>query len=342
MSGTSLDGVDIAACELRQNGKAWSYKIIEAETVGYPADIYQLLKSSQKLTGFELAQLNVYYGRFLGQAVKSFIRNTGFAPEYIASHGYTVFHRPKMGVTLQIGSGAEIAAVTGIKTICDFRTNDVALGGEGAPLVPIGDKLLFGNYAACLNLGGFSNISFVGEQGRREAFDICPVNFVLNHFAKKTGEPFDKNGELGRSGQVIANLLKSLNNIEYYSAKPPKSLGREFVEDNVFPLFDGKVSACDALRTFYEHIAIQISGNIGRYKNSKVLVTGGGAHNGFLIELLKMQTDAEIVVPPQNIVDYKEALIFAFLGLLRLNGIPNCLSSATGAERDCVGGAVYY
>ncbi len=341
MSGTSLDGVDIVACEFQQTGNSWSYKIVESYTVDYPDDIYQLLKSSHKLSGFELTQLNVYYGRFLGQIVKTFIDTTDFKPEHIASSGYTVFHEPNNGVTMQIGLGAEIASITEIKTVCDFRTKDVALGGQGAPLVPIGDKLLFDEYTACLNLGGFSNISFAGEYGKREAFDICPVNFVLNHFAQKLGQPFDKNGELGKSGHVISDLLKSLNQIEYYTIQPPKSLGREFVESQILPLFSDKILNCNALRTFYEHIAIQLSKTLQQFDTKTILTTGGGVHNTFLMELLKMQTNAEIVVPKKEIVDYKEALVFAFLGLLRLNNKPNCLSSVTGAKNDNIGGTVY-
>lgn len=340
MSGTSLDGIDIAACEFWQYDNRIKFKIYFSETVEYSDSLYQRLLKSPKISGYDLARLNVNYGSELGNSISSFIKKTGFEPDFIASHGYTVFHEPQNGLTLQIGSGAEIAAITGTKTICDFRTSDVALGGQGAPLVPIGDELLFGSYAACLNLGGFANISF-DNNGRREAYDICPANFILNFFAQKLGHTYDNGGELGRKGEVNKTLLNSLNSLEFYTQSGPKSLGREFVEKNIFSLFDNEISIYDLLRTCYEHIAIQLANELNNFHNKEVLITGGGGHNTFLMELLIDRTNAKIVIPEKVIIDYKEALIFAFLGYLRIDEKPNCLSSVTGAKRDSVGGAVY-
>ncbi len=341
MSGTSLDGVDVVACEFYKNGEAWTYKIIEGKTFDYPEYIYELLKASQKLSAIELAQLDVYYGRFLGETVKSFLADLDFKPGFIASHGYTVFHQPDNGLTLQIGSGAEIAAITSVKTICNFRVSDVALGGQGAPLVPVGDELLFNEYVACLNLGGFSNISFKNEKNSRVAFDICPANFVLNHFAKKQNLPFDYAGELGRQGNIDSELLQHLNNLPYYAQVAPKSLGREFVEQEVYPLIPDNISDIDALATFYEHINTQLSSVISNLPQGKVLVTGGGALNNLLIEKLKESCSQEIVVSDRQLIDFKEALIFGFLGVLRVLEISNCLAAVTGASRDNVGGVIY-
>lgn len=341
MSGTSLDGVDVVACEFYNNGNVWKYKIIEGETFAYPEYIYELLKASQKLSSIELAQLDVYYGRFLGETVKEFLNETEFVPDFIASHGYTVFHQPDNGLTVQIGSGAEIAAATGIKSICNFRTTDVALGGQGAPLVPIGDELLFNEYVACLNLGGFSNISYKNEKGSRVAFDICPVNFVLNHFANKQNIPFDYAGAMGRQGKVNNELLQRVNSIPYYSQVAPKSLGREFVEQEVYPLILDNISDKDAIATFYEHINLQIGKVINELPQGKILVTGGGALNTYLIEKLKKNCTRPLVVSDKQLIDFKEALIFAFLGVLRTLEIPNCLSSVTGAKRDNVGGVIF-
>jgi len=342
MSGTSLDGIDIIACSFYQNKDKIEFEINAGTTVKYSNTMYDKLLLSSGMTGYELAKLNIIYGREIGNAINEFIEKEKFSPDFIASHGYTVFHQPKNRLTLQIGSGAEISAITKIKTVCDFRTIDVALGGQGAPLVPIGDKLLFGEYESCLNLGGFANISYDNKMGERIAFDICPVNFILNYFSNKLGFDFDNNGNSGRKGKVNKYILDKLNSIDFYQQNGPKSLGREFVEDNIFNVFNAAdISMYDALRTSYEHIAIQLSSILNTLNNKKVLVTGGGAYNNFLIELIEKYTKAVIVVPNSDIVDYKEALIFAFLGLLRIDDKINCLKSVTGAVSNNIGGCIY-
>lgn len=341
MSGTSLDGVDVLACEYWQTEKGWEYSMVNGETFHYSNRMYNRLKTSQNLTGIELAQLNVDYGKYLGELVKAFSEKYAYKPNFIASHGYTVFHEPAKGLTLQIGSGAEIAAITGVKTICDFRTNDVALGGQGAPLVPVGDALLFSEYVACINLGGFSNISYEQLNGSRIAFDICPVNYVLNYLSQKLELAYDKGGEIGKSGEIIDKLLVQLNNLDFYKQAPPKSLGREFVEKEIYPLLEDKYQVKDMLATFYEHIAMQLSKTINSLPKGKVLITGGGAFNNHLIELIRGKCEHELEVSNIQLIEFKEALIFGFLGVLRMQGIPNCLASVTGAKKDNVGGCVY-
>jgi len=341
MSGTSLDGVDVLACEFSLAKRDWEYAIIQGETFSYPNDILERLKSSQNLSGLKLAQLNTDYGNYLGELVNTFINNYNYKPELIASHGYTVFHEPQKGLTLQIGSGAEIASKTEIKTICDFRTNDVALGGQGAPLVPIGDELLFSKYIACLNLGGFSNISYNNEENSRVAFDICAVNFVLNHLVQKLGLNYDKEGKFGQSGKVIDELLLQLNELGYYKQEPPKSLGREFVESVIFPIFEDKYSTVDIMATFYEHVALQLSAVIDTLPMGQILITGGGAFNTYLINLLRSKCSHDLIVSDKQLIEFKEALIFGFLGVLRELEIPNCLASVTGALKDNIGGCVY-
>ncbi|MCY1723137.1 anhydro-N-acetylmuramic acid kinase [Prolixibacteraceae bacterium Z1-6] len=339
MSGTSLDGLDIAAVEFQLQDKKWSFKLCEAKTISYSKDWEEQLKFSPSLHGEELTALHSKYGSFIGEQVKHFIESTNFAPSIIASHGHTVFHQPEKGYTLQIGNGAAIAAKTNVLTVSDFRTGDVALGGQGAPLVPIGDQLLFSEYSYCLNLGGFANISF-GKDGTRQAFDNCPVNFVLNHFAEKKGLPYDKNGDLGRHGNINTELLDRLNKIPFYQLTPPKSLGREWVETEFFPVLNQfNISDADKMRTVYEHVAIQITNSISG--KGKMLITGGGAFNSFLIERIKALTTTELIIPSKEIIDFKEAIIFAFLGVLRINNINNCLASVTGAKKDSCGGVVY-
>ena len=341
MSGTSLDGVDIVSCTFKLTGGVWSYVSNAGEVYPYPTEMLERLKHSYELSGHDLAQLDVDYGRFLGGLVKDFVAENNCKPAFVASHGYTVFHEPQKGLTLQIGSGAHIAAVSGIDTICDFRTVDVALGGNGAPLVPIGDKLLFGSYDYCLNLGGFANISYDNADGQRVAFDICPLNIVANTLTRRIGLEYDKNGELGHKGMVDKELLQKLNAIPYYKQQPPKSLGREFVDAEILPLFGQRTDIENLLATYYHHAAHQISQAMSAEGKSSVLVTGGGAYNGYFIECLQNSTKCRVVIPDSAVVECKEAIVFALLGVLRYLGMPNCLKSVTGASCDNIGGAIY-
>lgn len=339
MSGTSLDGLDIAAVEFQQINKIWSFSLRAAETISYSKDWKIKLKDAPLLYGEKLMELHAEYGRFTGEQINRFIAKTGFKPNLVASHGHTVFHQPEKHFTFQLGNGTEIAATTKITIVADFRSGDVALGGQGAPLVPIGDRLLFPEYDYCLNLGGFANISFE-KNNQRIAFDICPANIILNHFAEKEGLPFDKNGTLGKQGKVNSELLEKLNNLPFYRQKPPKSLGREWLEKEFLPVLEhSSISEKDKLRTIYTHIAQQIS--LATSGFGKMLVTGGGAFNSSLMELLPAFSKTEIVIPSKEIVNYKEALVFAFLGILRTKNINNCLASVTGASKDSCAGVIF-
>lgn len=340
MSGTSLDGLDICYVEFKYKNSRWEYKILKAEEHGYSAELKNKLATAQTLSAFEYAKLNSDYGLYLGEVVKKFIDSYNIEPHFVASHGSTVFHQPKIQLTTQIGSGAGIAAKSGVDTICDFRTTDVALGGQGAPLVPVGDCNLFGEFDYCLNMGGFSNISYYGANGERFAYDISPVNYVLNHYMRETGVEYDKDGEVASRGVVCAQLLARLNELDFYTMAGPKSLAREWVEEVIYPLIDNyKLSLEDKLATFVEHIAVQISANI---KSGKVLLTGGGAFNKFLVERMRANTpQAEYYIPDNLTVNFKEALIFAFLGALYVSDMPNCLNTVTGAEYCNIGGALY-
>jgi anhydro-N-acetylmuramic acid kinase len=244
-------------------------------------------------------------------------------------------------LTVQIGNGAQIAAASGLPTACDFRSLDVALKGQGAPLVPIGDELLFGEYELCLNLGGIANVSF-REDSERRAFDICPANMAFNHFTKELGYEYDLDGNLGRSGQIHEELLRLLNSLEFYQQKGPKSLGREWFETDFLPLiYSFQLSPADVLRTLYEHVSDQLSQAVDQYPKGQILITGGGAHNVFLIELFSEKTKHKTILPSEQIIDFKEAIIFAFLGVLRLRNENNCLKSVTGAMHNHSGGAIY-
>lgn len=342
MSGTSLDGLDICFAEFSHQ-KAWIYRIICAETITYPDELAHALRVAHTLSAEQLVELHYSYGQWLGKQCQKFIAKNGIKPQLIASHGHTVFHNPKRGYTLQIGKGAAIAAITGIPCIADFRSTDICLGGQGAPLVPIGDRLLFGNYQLCLNLGGIANISFDSTDGNRTAFDICPCNMALNYLANKAGKPYDLNGQMGREGSINPELLRALNELDYYRQPSPKSLGREWFQAKAEPLIEKHITELNhSIRTIYEHIAIQISEVTSSFSDSRMLLTGGGAHNKFLVELIDEKTSCKLVVPDSNTIDYKEALIFAFLGILRTIKQNGALASATGASRDSITGACYW
>lgn len=339
MSGTSLDGVDLVYVKF-QREHHYHFEIIYSETVSYDKKWKSILQQSISLSSEDLAVLNKEYGIFLGGVIHEFIeKNQLHNIAFIASHGHTVFHRPEDGITLQIGEGQMIANKTKHRVICDFRTQDIALGGQGAPLVPIGDELLFSDYDFCLNLGGFSNVSYRKKE-QRVAFDICPVNIVLNRYANRLGFEYDADGTLSSRGSVNLELLQKLNSLRFYSEKPPKSLGLEWVEAYIFPLINRlETDVFSILRTFVEHIAVQISQVIS--KNDSVLVTGGGAFNSFLINRIEAISQSKILVPKKELVDFKEALIFAFLGLLRSENQVNCLSSVTGAKKDHSSGVIF-
>ena len=339
MSGTSLDGLDICFVRFQFDGGDWNFKILHAETVGYSEEWEFKLRNSTQLSSAKLLALNSEYGFYLGEQVQKFIRENQLSNvDLVASHGHTVFHQPQNKFTLQIGDGRAINTMVKIPVVYDFRSQDVLMGGNGAPLVPIGDELLFAGYDACVNLGGFSNISFKANK-RRVAFDICPVNIVLNRFAKVLNLNYDKNGAIARSGKIIPELLNSLNALPYYTYAPPKSLGIEWVEENIDPLIQDQ-STEDLLATFTEHAALQIAETLGKFDLKKVFFTGGGTYNSFLMEKIKTKCRAEIIIPEKEIIDYKEALIFAFMGVLKLNNKINVLSSSTGSTEDHSSGLV--
>lgn len=341
MSGTSLDGLDLCLANFILKEGKWSYSITCADSLTYPGELKKALGTAQSMTALEYARLHSDYGIFLGTQVRLFMERFKVKPQLVASHGHTIFHQPSVRLTSQIGSGAGIAAECGVPVVCDFRTTDVALHGQGAPLVPVGDKYLFGDYDYCLNLGGFSNISSERPDGSRKAYDITAVNYVLNHYTCQVGEDFDKDGLRARKGRVNKTVLDALNRLPYYKQEGPRSLGREWVEGEVFPLIDSfGLTLEDVLATYCEHIAVQTSFHI--CPGARVLVTGGGAFNKFLMERMAARASSvHYIIPDQLTVNFKEALIFAFLGVLYMCNIPSCLSSVTGSLHDNIGGALY-
>ncbi len=341
MSGTSLDGLDVAHCTFTFMDDDVTFSINAAETFGYTEEWTRKLRQLPNASALEFCEINNEFGHYMGRLCRDFLGRHEFTTDLIGSHGHTIFHAPDRGFTVQIGSGATIVAETNLTVACDFRSLDVALGGQGAPLVPIGDQLLFSAYDACLNIGGFSNISF-NQNGTRLAFDISPANFILNHYAEFLGKPFDENGNFARSGKPIPELFNQLNQLEFYALSGPKSLGSEWIYSRLLPITDKYTDNIpDLLATLTQHIAHQISRHLPMDKNKKVLTTGGGAFNTYLIECLQDYAPCTIAVPDEMLIRYKEALVFALLGVLRLRGEINCLSSVTGARINNVGGALW-
>lgn len=342
MSGTSLDGVDLAHIIFNVEEDKWDFQILESETVAYTEEWVSKLKNAVNYSEKELVMLNEDYTVELSTIISNFIeKNNLYNLDAVCSHGHTILHQPQNGFTLQIGNLPKISKLINQKVVCDFRVQDVQLGGQGAPLVPIGDRVLFSAFDYCLNLGGFSNISFE-ENGLRIAFDISPVNTVLNFYANKLGLKYDEDGNNASSGKICEDLLEELNELEYYKKTYPKSLGIEYVIGIVLPIVEKyNIVIKDKLRTFVEHISTQIY-LILKKKTGKILITGGGAYNKFLIAALKQKLPhIEIIVPDKKIIEFKEALIFALLGVLKLRNEINVLSSVTGSERDHSSGIIF-
>lgn len=344
MSGTSLDGLDMALCEFTESQHGWSYRILKTDFRGYDEAIRGELHNAIYANGEELLQLHESYGWWLGKQARDFVNGEGVQPDAIASHGHTVHHRPDKGFTFQLGAPRQIAIATGIRTIGDFRSLDVALGGQGAPLVPAGDQLLFNQYDFCLNLGGICNISF-DLHGERIAYDIGISNMLLNHLCSPEGLPYDSEGSLARKGRLNPSLLKALDGLPFYAKPFPKSTGYEWFRDAILPLLDRFEDQTEnLLHTAVQHIAGQISRQIQKIANKgSVLVTGGGALNTYLMEVLQERLGPayNIELPSKELISFKEALIFAFLGALRLRGRTNVLASVTGATRDSCSGVVF-
>lgn len=350
MSGSSLDGLDIVFAEIQENGGKWRFELLAADCYPYADEWVSRLQHATRLNAFDYQLLHVEYGHYLGREVKRFIdaHDLHYKVGLIASHGHTSFHDPSRGLTAQLGDGAALAAETGLPVVSDLRSMDVALGGQGAPIVPIGEQLLFGDYAYFLNLGGIANIS--ANQVPYIAFDVCAANRVLNMLVAEAGKAFDDKGAMAAAGEVKADLLEKLNDLDYYRKPWPKSLANEWGTDVVYPLIKGSgYELNDRLRTYTEHIAIQVTAAVDLLKSThaepeKLLVTGGGAFNELLVARLSSllsEKNVAVVLPDNHLIAFKEALVMALIGVLRWREEVNVFSSVTGARRDSVGGALW-
>ena len=333
MSGTSLDGLDLCICIFTKK-KDWKFKIEQTTTIKYPNYLQKKLATLHLESKKIIQRFDIKYAEFISEKINFFLKDQQV--DFIASHGHTIFHQPHNNYTLQIGDGYTIAKNTGVTTINNFRNLDISLKGQGAPLVPVGDLHLFKEYKYCINLGGFANIS-IKENKKIIAFDICPVNIILNKISKNLNMDFDKNGQIAKSGKIIPKLLNKLNHLPFYKKKAPKSLSREWVDKNVTPLILKKYKSQDILNTFCEHIGLKI----GKLLSDKsAIFTGGGVFNLYLMSRISFYSNSKIFIPDQRIINFKEALIFAFLGVLRKENKNNCLKSVTGAIKDNCGGEI--
>ena len=352
MSGSSLDGLDIAFTELHETSGKWTVEIRAVACYPYNEEWIEKLSNATLLKALDYQLLHTAYGHYTGAMVNRFVEEHELQHQVqlISSHGHTTFHVPFQKMTAQLGDGAAIAATTGINVVSDLRAMDIAKGGHGAPIVPIGEKLLFSEYPIFLNLGGIANVSFNG-QSQYIAFDVCPANRVLNMLTAEANRKFDEGGQLSAAGKVDEKLLSLLNDLDYYRLPYPKSLSNDFGSDVVYTLIKNKkIPRENALRTYVEHIAVQIRNAIRTapsnfdIRGSKMMVTGGGAHNKFLIERLSYylnEFEIQVVIPKKEIVEYKEAIIMALIGILRWREENNVLASVTGASADSIGGAVW-
>lgn len=349
MSGTSCDGLDIALCRFTGSPGLPEFELLQRETVEYDPTMQGRLGNAMHLSGLDLVMLENEWTRFVASCVNEFLSRYNANASLIGFHGHTVFHQPHHGFTFQMGNGASLAVLTGIETICDFRRPDVAAGGQGAPLVPIGEKHLFPDFSGFLNIGGFANVSFRMEDGSMRAFDIAPANLLLNRYARMLNQPCDFNGELSAKGKLNTHLLEQLNSVEYYNDLNKKSLGLEWAEKEVFSITNTWLNKqfkdahqpemlLNLLATLTEHIAQQVGSQL---QNGKIMVTGGGAKNSYLIERLRFYSKAQLYIPSNDLIDFKEAIVFAYLAFLRYYGLPNTLPSVTHATRGISAGAHY-
>lgn len=337
MSGTSMDGLDLALCDFTVNNGKVSFLVIATETITYELVWKERLQNVYEASAEQYFKLHSLYGEFIAQSVNTFLKKYHLTADYISCHGHTIFHRPQLGFTTQIGCGATIAAQTGISTICDLRSLDVALKGQGAPLVPIGDRDLFHQYESCLNIGGIANISFTKNK-TTAAFDICIANMALNYLTETVGIAYDDSGKMAADGKYDETLLQHLLNLKTHQ----QSLGREWFENNFLPILNSSsLSLNDKLATCVEYTAQHISQVLNIQQLQSVLITGGGAYNLFLMERLEHYYKGEMEIPADEIVQFKEAIIFAYLGYLRVNEEINTLNSVTKASSDSIGGCVY-
>jgi anhydro-N-acetylmuramic acid kinase len=340
-------GLDIALCTFDHHDDHLLWTISNGSTFSFPEKLLSRLANATVLSGFDLMQLDADFGVFIGHQVRQWAADHQVTADYIASHGHTVFHEPALGFTTQIGSGSHIAYATGMDTITNFRSADIAAGGQGAPFAPAADTKLFPGYDAYLNLGGIANINIRSEDGRHKGWDIGPCNQALNFLARKVGKPFDLNGDIASKGVVLNETVAHLVDIFPFDDGHPKGLSNASITSSWIQYLErSNENINDLMTSTVEAITTLILSHISPFtsKEINVLVTGGGAHNSFLMKSLKgkaSSSNIHFTLPAKEIIDYKECALMGYLGYLTIKGLPYGIKEITGAQMDTIGGAIY-
>ncbi|MCG8605908.1 anhydro-N-acetylmuramic acid kinase [bacterium] len=376
MSGTSIDSVDAALVEIANNGTSTEVELIGFWTEPYPHGVKEKISecsTSGRGTVDEICRLNVLVGEVFAEAALALLSSSHIAAkdvDFIGSHGQTVHHLPEadsfygrtIRATLQIGEPSVISKRTGILTVADFRPGDLALGGQGAPLVPYFDYVVFSDPAknrAMLNVGGIANLTILKSGGLLDeviAFDCGPGNMVIDGvMAKLYAKPFDIGGRVGQAGTISAELLSFCLEHPYFQKRPPKSTGREdfgekFQHDLLSRASELKLSVEDTVATATELTTHAIWESYRVYASEttpidELIVSGGGAKNEGMTQSLREKfTDVSVVstdaygIPP----DAKEAICFAVLANETISGLTNNVPSATGASRETIMGKICF
>lgn len=352
MTGSSLDGVDIVYTKITASEKKYSYEILMTDCVKMPAKWKLRISQLVLQNAVTYLKTSAFFGQFLGEILLDFITRNQIENQldFIASHGQTIFHQPENKFSSQIGDGSVIAAITGFPVICDFRSVDVALGGQGAPVAPIANKLFYPEYSLFLNLGGIGNLA-ANINGKYVAFDFTAVNLILDKIAKELELEYDDEGKIAAFGNFSETLFDSLNHSIYYNKSYPKSLSGGWVSKVMLPIISrSPLSHADKLHTVVYHVAYQLKNaismieakeNISFSKNDKMLATGGGVFNRFLMQIIQEKIGVSVTIPDHQIIKFNEAVLMALMGVMRVRQETNIMSSVTGATYDTIGGAIY-
>lgn len=348
MSGSSLDGLDIGIIDIIKKGNELSYEVIRCDTIEYSTEWKKSLTSLPNASAKELANNDMAYSRYMSELIRSFLKEEDQI-DYVSLHGHTLFHEPENGFTYQLGNGGVLSARLGLPVVCDFRSKDIGLGGKGTPLAPIVDSYFYNEYEVLINLGGICNLTFLSKK-ETIAWDVCPCNQLLNFLSEKMNLAYDKDGLIARNGKLNLDFLNILEKNPYYSEKYPKSLDNQYIKQNIIRELDSyTIPLEDQLHTTCIFVARQIKAAIQMAVKSlevawpeKILITGGSAHNAFLIQCIKEHCAPSVVsIPDETIINYKEIILMALCAYLRVNNQENTLSEVTGSSRNSIGGAIY-
>lgn len=353
LSGSSLDGADLAVCSFSVDPltptKLLSWNIHLARTIPYPQEWITRFKNLPGASARDLVLADTELGHYYGVLINQLLKEHSITVDLISSHGHTIFHFPELKTTTQIGDGAAIVSETGIDTVTQLRSVDVAFAGEGAPLAPLGDRYLYPGYTYYLNLGGIANVTAYQDE-KIIAFDICPCNQIFNALAETIGQDFDRDGAIAASGNLNHPLLARLQDDDYLIKPYPKSLDNTWSQEHqVKQAIQWDARLEDKMNTAVEFVALEIAKACRQLTQPEssterptLFCTGGGALNAHLISRIAFHCpEIELVLPSRKIIEFKEVSFIALAGLFRCLRVPNLYASVTGAPSDTINGALY-